>query len=169
MSISMYEITIPVLKLGLTNLAAILDKATAHAELKKFDVAALVQARLFPDMYPLIKQVQICCDTAKGAAARLAGIEIPKHPDTESTIPELKLRIGKTLDFVTSVKPEQLMNSESREIVMQFPSITMKFTGINYVTNFVTPNFYFHSSMAYALLRKNGVEVSKADFLGAIL
>jgi hypothetical protein len=168
MSISMYEISIPVLTRGLTNLSAILDKAAAHAATKKFDSAVLASARLFPDMYPLVRQVQIACDTAKGAAARLAEIEVPKHEDTEVTFAELKARIAKTVDFLKSISAGQVKDAESRSIEIKFPNGAWKFTGIDYLTGFVLPNFYFHSSMAYALLRKAGVEVGKGDFLGAI-
>jgi hypothetical protein len=168
MSISMYEISIPVLTRGLTNLSAILDKAAAHAATKKFDSAVLASARLFPDMYPLVRQVQIACDTAKGAAARLAEIEVPKHEDTEVTFAELKARIAKTVDFLKSISAAQVKDAESRSIEIKFPNGAWKFTGIDYLTGFVLPNFYFHSSMAYALLRKAGVEVGKGDFLGAI-
>jgi hypothetical protein len=168
MSISMYEISIPVLTRGLTNLSAILDKAAAHASAKKFDSAVLASSRLFPDMHPLLRQVQIACDTAKGAAARLAEIEVPKHEDTEVTFADLKVRIGKTVDFLKSISAAQLKDAESRNIEIKFPNGAWKFTGIDYLTGFVLPNFYFHTSMAYALLRKAGVEVGKGDFLGAI-
>ena len=167
MSLSIYDYCVPVLVRGLTNLSAILDKAATHAEAKKIDAAVLPQLRLFPDMFSLARQVQITCDTAKGAAARLAAIEIPKHADTETTLPELKARIAKTLDFVKSVKAGQMAGAESREIVLQFPNSTMKFTGLSYLTGFVLPNFYFHESMVYALLRKSGVEIGKMDYLGA--
>ena len=168
MSISMYDFSIPVLTRGLTNMSAILDKAAAQAAAKKFDTAVLAQARLFPDMHPLVRQVQIACDTAKGGAARLAGIEVPKHEDTEVTFAELKARIAKTLDVVKSVTAAQLKDSESRAIEIKFPNGSWKFTGIAYLTDFVLPNFYFHVSMVYALLRKNGIEIGKGDFLGAI-
>jgi len=168
MALSLYDVTIPALTLGLTNLSAILDKATAHADSKKVDPKALADTRLIIDMLPLKRQVQIACDTAKGAAARLAGVEVPKHEDTEATLPELKERIQKTLAFLATVKPEQTVGADTREIVLQFPSITMKFTGLSYVTKFVLPNFYFHMSVAYALLRKNGFELGKGDYLGAI-
>ena len=168
MSISMYDFSIPVLTRGLTNLSAILDKAAAHATTKKFDSAVLASSRLFPDMYPLLRQVQIACDTAKGAAARLAGIEVPRHEDTEVTLAELKARIAKTLDVVKSVTAAQLKDAESRAIEIKFPNGSWKFTGIGYLTDFVLPNFYFHVSMVYALLRNNGVEVGKGDYLGAI-
>ena len=168
MSISMYEISIPVLTRGLTNLSAILDKAAAHATAKKFDSAVLASLRLFPDMHPLVRQVQIACDTAKGAAARLAEVDVPKHEDTEVTFAELKARIAKTVDFLKSITAAQLKDAESRSIEIKFPNGAWKFTGIDYVTGFVLPNFYFHSSMVYALLRKAGVEIGKGDFLGAI-
>jgi hypothetical protein len=168
MSISMYDISIPVLTRGLTNLSAILDKAAAHAAAKKFDSAVLASLRLFPDMHPFLRQVQIACDTAKGAAARLAEIEVPKHEDTEVTFAELKARIAKTVDFLKSISAAQLKDAESRNIEIKFPNGAWKFTGIDYLTGFVLPNFYFHTSMAYALLRKAGVEVGKGDFLGAI-
>ena len=168
MSVSLYDVSIPVLTLGLNNLSAILDKAASHAENKKVDPKALPAARLIIDMLPLSAQIQIACDTAKGAAARLAGVEIPKHEDTETTIPELKARIAKTVEFLKTIKPQQLQGAETREVVLQFPQNTLKFTGVNYLTNFVLPNFFFHLTMAYALLRMNGVDVGKRDFLGPI-
>jgi uncharacterized protein len=168
MPISMYDISIPVMTRSLNNLSAILDKAAAHAENKKFDSVVLAQARLYPDMYPLARQVQIACDTAKGAAARLAGIDVPKHEDTETTLPELKARIAKTVDFLQSVNAARLKDAESRPIEMKFPNGSWNFTGIGYLTDFALPNFYFHVGMAYALLRKNGVEIGKRDYLGAI-
>jgi len=168
MSISMYDFSIPVLTRGLTTMSAVLDKAAAQAAAKKFDTAVLAQARLFPDMYPLVRQVQIACDTAKGAAARLAGIEVPKHEDTEVTFAELKARIAKTLDVVQSVSAAQLKDAESRAIEIKFPNGSWKFTGIAYWNDFVLPNFFFHVSMVYALLRKNGIEIGKSDFLGDI-
>jgi hypothetical protein len=168
MSISMYDFSIPVMTRGLSNMSALLDKAAAHAAAKKFDSVVLAQARLYPDMYPLARQVQIACDTAKGAAGRLAGIEVPKHEDTETTFAELKARIAKTLDFLKSVNAAQLKDAESRAIEIKFPNGSWKFTGIGYLNDFVLPNFYFHVSMVYALLRKSGVEIGKSDYLGAI-
>jgi hypothetical protein len=168
MSISMYDFSIPVLTRGLTNLSAILDKAAAHAAAKKFDPIVLAQSRLFPDMHALVRQVQIACDTAKGAGARLAGIDVPKHEDTETTLADLKARIAKTLDFLKTVSAAQVKDSETRNIEIKFPSGSWKFTGIAYLADFVLPNFFFHVSMVYALLRKNGVEVGKADFLGPL-
>jgi len=168
MSISLYDVSIPVFTLTLNNLSAILDKAESHGEAKKVDPKVIPQARLIVDMLPLTSQVQIACDTAKGAAARLAGVAVPKHEDTEATLAELKTRVAKTLDFIKTIKPEQLQGAETREIVLQFPQTTLKFSGLNYLTNFALPNFFFHVTMAYALLRKNGVDLGKRDFLGPI-
>jgi len=168
MTFSVYELSIPSLLRGLTNLSAILDKAAAYAEAKKFDSAVFLQERLAPDMLPFVKQVQIVCDTAKGAAARLANIDNPKHEDNETSFAELSARIHKTLEFVKSVTPAQLEGAETREILLKFPTNTLKFTGLGYLTHFVLPNFYFHISIAYALLRRNGVDLAKRDYLGAI-
>jgi hypothetical protein len=168
MAISMYEISVPALARGLTNISALLDKGAAYAESKKFDSLTLAQSRLFPDMHPLSRQVQIACDTAKGAAGRLAQVEVPQHADTETTFAELKARIAKTAEFLKSITPAQMQGAESRAIELKFPNGGMKFTGASYLTDFVLPNFYFHMSMVYALLRNNGVEVGKSDFLGAI-
>jgi hypothetical protein len=168
MALSLYDVSIPVLVRGLTNLSILIDKAAAHAEAKKFEPAVLAQARLYPDMFPLARQVQITCDTAKGAAGRLAGIDIPKHEDTETTLAELKQRIATTVDFIQSVKPGQLEGAESRSIEIKTPNRTLSFTGLSYLNNFVLPNFYFHESISYAILRHNGIEVGKGDYLGAI-
>jgi hypothetical protein len=153
MSVSLYDVSVPVFTLSLNNLGAILDKAANHAEGKKVGPKVLAEARLIADMLPLSSQNQIACDTAK-------------HEDTEATLAELKARIAKTLDFIKTIKPEQLQGAETREVVLKFPQNTLKFTGINYLTNFVLPNFFFHVTIAYALLRKNGVEIGKRDFLG---
>ncbi len=165
----MYDFSIPAVIRGLTNLSAIIDKASKYAENKKFDSIALAQARLFPDMHPLTRQVQIACDTAKGAAARLAGVEAPKHEDNETTLADLKARIAKTVDFLKTITPEQLQGSETRSIELKFPSGPRKFTGIDSLNGFALPNFYFHTSMAYALLRNSGVEIGKGDYLGPVL
>jgi hypothetical protein len=168
MAISLYDFCIPALTRGLNNLSALLDKAAAHAEGKKFDSLVLAQARLYPDMHALNRQVQIACDTAKGAAGRLAQAEIPKHADTETTIPELKARIAKTVDYLKSITPAQMQGAEGREVEIKFPNGSWKFTGMAYLTEFVLPNFYFHVTIAYALLRNNGVELGKRDYLGAV-
>ena len=166
MAISMYQASAPRFANTLKNLSAILDKAQAHCEAKKIDPLALTQARLFPDMFALARQVQIACDTAKGAVARLAGVEIPKHEDTEQTIPELKARIAKTLDFVQSVSAEKVDGSEDKEIVLKMRDREVKFTGMQYLLGHAYPNFYFHAVTAYDILRHNGVEVGKRDFIG---
>jgi hypothetical protein len=165
---TLYDSSIPALMRGLTNMSAILDKAAAYSAAKKIDPAVLPQARLYPDMHPLSRQVQIACDTAKGAGGRLAGVEIPKHEDTETTLPELKARIAKTLEFLKTITPEKMPGDESRTIEIKFPNGSWKFTAFSYLNDFVLPNFYFHDSMVYALLRKSGVEIGKGDFLGAI-
>ena len=166
MSISMYQASAPRFANTLRNLSAILDKAAAHAEAKKIDPLVLTASRLYPDMFPLSRQVQIACDTAKGAVARLAGVEIPKHEDTEKTFEELKARIARTLDFIESVPAAKLDGSEDREVVLKMRSGEMKFTGLQYLLGFAWPNFYFHATTAYGILRHNGVELVKRDFIG---
>jgi len=168
MALSLFDVSIPVLVRGLNNLSAIIDKAAAHAEAKKLEPTALAQARLFPDMFPLARQVQITCDTAKGAAARLAGVEAPKHEDNETTLPELKQRLAKTIDFIKGIKASQLEGAETRPIELKGPNRTLNFTGLTYLNHFVLPNFYFHESISYAILRHNGVEIGKSDYLGEI-
>lgn len=168
MATSLYDFTVPAFTAALTNLSAQLDKAAAHCEQKQVDGKQLTGSRLIADMLPFTSQVQIACDTAKGAVARLTGIEPPKHEDTETTLPELKARIVKTLDFIRTVKPEQFGGAETREVTLKFPSITLTFNGKDYLTKFALPNFYFHTTTAYAILRKNGVGLGKADYLGAI-
>jgi uncharacterized protein len=166
MNISMYQASAPRFANMLRNLSALLDKAQAHCEAKKIDPAALTAYRLYPDMFPFTRQVQIACDTAKGAVARLAGVEIPKHEDTEQTLPELKARIARTLAFIESVKAGQVDGSEAREVVMKMRAGEVKFTGLQYLMGHAYPNFYFHVTTAYNILRHNGVEVGKRDFVG---
>lgn len=166
MSLSMYQASIPVFLHMLDNLAAILDKAQQHAHDHKIDPQVLLNARLAPDMYPLLRQVQIVSDGIKGCAARLAGIEVPSFADTETSFAELQARIGKTAEFLRSVAPEQFDGSEERAISLSFPGLELKFSGQDYLLNFVVPNFYFHLSMTYAILRHNGVPLGKMDFLG---
>lgn len=167
MPLTMYQASAPRFANTLRNLSAILDKAQAHVEAKKLDPAALTQARLFPDMFPLVRQVQIACDTAKGAVARLAGLEVPKHEDTEQSFAELKARIAKTLDFVESAKPAQLDGAEEKEITLKMRSGDVKYKGLQYLLGHAYPNFYFHVTTAYNILRHNGVELGKKDYLGA--
>ncbi len=169
MALSLYDFSIPVLIRGLSNLSGILDKAAAYAVAKKVDPVVLAQARLFPDMHPLVRQVQIACDTAKGAAARLARVEVPKHEDKEVNFDELKQRIAKTIQFVATITADQLQDADNRTIEIKLPNGALKFTGVAYVTDFMLPNFFFHTSMVYALLREVGVEIGKTDFLGPLL
>ena len=166
MKISMYQASAPRFVNMLTNLSAILDKAQAHAEARKIDPAVLANDRLFPDMFPMKRQVQIACDTAKGAVARLAGVEVPKHEDTEQTFPELKARIAKTIDFIESVGASKIDGSEDKEIVLAMRSGERRFKGMQYLLGHAYPNFYFHVTTAYAILRHNGVDVGKGDFIG---
>jgi hypothetical protein len=166
MSLSMYHASIPVFLRMLGNLAAILDKAEQHAHDHKIAAEVLLGARLAPDMYPLTRQVQIASDAVKGCAARLAGIEVPSFADTESSFAELQARIGKTCDFLRSVSAQQLDGSESRAVSLSFPGLELRFSGQDYLLNFVLPNVYFHLSIAYAILRHNGVPLGKMDFLG---
>lgn len=166
MSFTIYEACIPPMIRTLTNLSKFMDKAVAQANERNVPLDYLVQARLAPDMRPLTFQIQTASDTSKGCAARLAGIEAPPMADTEKTFPELQERIAKTIKFLESVTPEQLTNAEDRTIVLKFPSGERKFTGKDYVTGFVLPNFYFHVTTAYAILRSNGAAIGKRDFLG---
>jgi hypothetical protein len=167
MPISMYSASIPVLTRGLRNLSAILDKATASAEARKIDPAVLIGARLAPDMFPLGRQIQIASDTAKGGAARLAGAEVPSWPDTETTFPEFQTRIKKTVDYLGTFKAAQIDGAEERAITLKMPDGDLTLTGQAYLFNFVLPNFLFHVTTAYAILRHNGVEIGKRDYLGA--
>jgi hypothetical protein len=162
----MYQASTPCFARILRNLSSIIDKAEAHCTAKKIEPAALISARLFPDMFAFTRQVQIACDTAKGAVARLAGVDIPKHEDTEQSFAELKARIAKTLDFIESIPAAKIDGSEEREIVLQMRSGERRFKGMQYLLGFAYPNFYFHATTAYALLRHNGVELGKLDFLG---
>jgi len=167
MTISMHSALVPGIVHTLKALSAILGKAQAHCEARKVDPAALLQSRVFPDMFPLTRQAQIACDIAKGGAARLAGLEPPKFEDTETSFAELQARIQRTIDYMLSVKPEQIDGSEAREVIIQTPFGPMPFTGQSYLSGFVIPNVYFHAATAYNLLRHGGVEIGKRDFLGA--
>ncbi|MDY0882000.1 DUF1993 domain-containing protein [Dongia soli] len=168
MTISMYQASVPVFIRQLTNLAAILKKAEEHAEAKKIDPSVFINARLAPDMYALARQVQIASDGAKGCAARLAGIEVPSHPDTETTFAELQARIAKTVDFLKGIKPDQIDGSEERTVTLKMRNGDVSFRGQPYLLNFVLPNLYFHYTTVYAILRHNGVEIGKMDYLGGI-
>jgi hypothetical protein len=164
----MYQASIPVFVRALTNLAAVLEKGAAFAEAKKIDPSILVSARLAPDMHPLARQIQIATDGVKGCAARLAGIDIPSYADTESTFPELQERIAKTIAFIQSISAAQIDGSEERTVSLKIRNKDLSFAGQPYLLNFVLPNLYFHASVAYAILRHNGVEIGKMDFLGKL-
>lgn len=166
---SMSRAAIPSFEIGLNALSAILDKAQAHAEAKRFDPAVLLNTRLFPDMFPLTRQVQIACDQAKNGGARLAGTEPPKHEDNEKTLAELKARIAKTVAFVKTLDAAQIDAAADREITFPLgPQNKGHMKGADYLNHFVLPNFYFHLSTAYGILRHCGVELGKRDFLAGI-
>lgn len=166
MTISMYQASAPRFANTLNNLAAILDKAQAHCDLRKIDPLVLTAWRLYPDMLPFTRQVTIACDNAKGAVARLAGVEIPRHEDVERTFEELKARIAKTVAFIQSIKPAQIDGSEDKDIVLKLRAREVPYKGMQYLLGFALPNFYFHVVTAYAILRRNGVEIGKSDYIG---
>jgi hypothetical protein len=168
MSTTIHELSVATFVRMLTQLHALLDKAAAYAEQRKIDPRVLVDARLYPDMFPLSRQVQIACDFAKGCSARLAGVDVPKHEDNEKTFEELKARITKTLDFVRSVRPEQLVGAEERTVVHPMRNMTVTLKGLPYLARFALPNFYFHVATAYDILRHNGLELGKRDFVGPL-
>jgi hypothetical protein len=168
MSISMYQASIPVLVHMLKNLDGIVAKAATHAQTKGIDPSVLVNSRLYPDMFPLARQIQIATDMAKGCGARLAGQEPPKYEDTESSFPELSARIQKTIAHLESVKAAAIDGSEARPITLKVRGASVTFEGAHYLLNFVLPNFFFHLTTAYAILRHNGVELGKQDYLGKI-
>ena len=168
MSLSMYQATIPVFTHMLNNASFITQKAINYAEMKNIDPSVLVNARLFPDMFPLSRQIQIATDTAKGCAARLAKIEIPSFPDTETTFAELHQRMSKTITFLNSIGATQIEGTEEDKITLRVGGNELHFKGLDYVFNFALPNFYFHLSMMYAILRHNGVDVGKKDYLGGM-
>lgn len=167
-TISMYNASAPVFKQLLTALNAILDKAQAHVASHAIDADTLLQASLFPDMYNFIRQVQIATDFAKGITARLAGVEVPIYEDNEKSFPELKARIEKTLLFIASIKPEQINGSEAKEIITR-PGTPKekKFNGQNYLLHYGIPQFFFHVTTAYDILRSQGVEIGKRDYMGS--
>jgi hypothetical protein len=166
MKMSMYQAAVPPSIRTLTNLVTILEKGAAHCEAKKIDAAVMVNARLFPDMFALSRQVQIATDVAKGGAARLAGQTPPAYEDTETTFPELIARVRKTIDYLKSFREEQLDGTEDKVITLKMRSGERHFAGMPYVQSFVLPNVYFHVTTAYNILRHNGVELGKQDFLG---
>ena len=166
MTISMYQASIPRFVNILGNLSNILDKAQAYVDAKKLDPLTLTGYRLFPDMLPLTAQVLIACDTAKGVVARLAGVDIPVFEDTEKTLAELKARIAKTMAFIQTVKPEQIDGTEDKAIVTKRGDKETHYKGMQFLLGHALPNFYFHVTTTYNILRHNGVEIGKRDFLG---
>lgn len=166
MPMSMSSASLPVFKSMLANLSHVLDKGAAHAEAKKFDPSVLLQFRLAPDMLPFTRQVLIACDAAKNGVARISGVDAPKFDDTEASFPELKARIQKTLDYLATVPREALDGTEDKDIT--FPvgrDATRTLMGEAYLMHWALPNFFFHITMAYAILRNNGVELGKSDYL----
>jgi hypothetical protein len=166
MTISMYQASAPVLVQSLKGLLRVIDKAEAHAQARKLDEQVLLQTRIFPDMFPFVRQCQIVTDNAKGAVARLAGQTPPAYEDTEASFAELRARVAKTIAFVETFTPEQIDGSEAREVVLKFPNGAMEFAGQQYLLHFVLPNVFFHATTAYDLMRQAGVELTKGDYMG---
>jgi hypothetical protein len=163
----MYQASTPLFVKTLKNLSSILDKAQAHVDARKIDPSALTAFRLFPDMLTMTRQVQIACDTAKAAVARVAGVEVPNHEDTEQTLADLKARIAKTIEFVQSIKPAQLDGTEDKDITIKIGGKDTTLKCMPYLLGRAVPNFYFHVMTTYNILRHNGVDIGKNDYLGA--
>ena len=168
MAVSMYQASVPAFVQMLSSLAAILDKAEAYAAERKIDPAVLLGWRLAPDMFALARQVQIATDHAKGCCARLAGVEVPKYADEETTFADLRARIARTIDFVRSFEPSDIDGSEDRGITITAGGRELRFKGQQYLVNFVLPNFYFHVTTAYDILRHCGLPIGKRDFMGVM-
>jgi uncharacterized protein len=168
MPMSLYQVTVPVFVKTLANLRAVLEKAKAHALDHKIEESVLVNARLYPDMLPLSRQVQIATDIARGGAARLAGVEPPSYEDKEQSFDDLVARIARTIDYMKGLDAKQFEGAATREITRPLRGEPHKFTGSNYLLQFVTPNVYFHTATAYDILRHNGVVLGKADYLGTL-
>lgn len=166
MSISMYTASVPVFRQILGSLSTLLEKAESHADLKKIDPDALLQARLFPDMFPLVRQVQLATDFAKGAAARLAGVEVPRYEDVEKDFAGLQERLQKTLAFIDSVPREAIEAGFDREVTVGTGANQRQFAGLPYLVHYALPHFHFHATTAYNILRHNGLEIGKKDFIG---
>ncbi len=166
MPISMYQASVPRFINILGNLSAILDKTQAHVDAKKLDETALTGFRIYPDMLPMARQIMIATDTAKGLAARLAGVDIPVYEDTEKTLAELKARIAKTIAYLQTFTPAQIDGTEDKEIVIKRGDKETRYTGMQFMLGHAVPNFYFHVTTTYAILRHNGVEIGKRDYLG---
>ena len=167
MSLTLYEVSLPALKQTLRALSAVLAKAADYAVSRKIDESVLLNARLYPDMFALVRQIQIATDLAKGCAARLAGVDIPSYADDETTIAQLQARIARTVDYLDGFTPEQIDAGEDAAIVLKLRERSIEFVGRSFLLKWVLPNFYFHATTAYDILRHNGVELGKKDFLGA--
>ena len=168
MTLSMYQASVPAFLQMLNNLSALLDKAEADAARRKIDPTVLLNYRLAPDMFPLTRQVQIAGDFAKGTSARLAGVEVPKYEDSEKTFADLKARIAKTIAFLQGLKEKDIDGSENRDITISIGKETMTFKGKPYLIHYALPNFYFHVTTAYDILRHAGMEIGKRDFIGKV-
>lgn len=165
MAISMYQASVPVFVQYLTAASRVLQKGVEHCAARKIEPSVLVTARLYPDMFALARQIQIATDHAKGAASRLAGVEIPSYPDTESTFEELQARLAKTIAYVQGFRPEQIDGSDDKHIRLDIHGNVYEFNGADYLTRWALPNFFFHLTTAYAILRHSGVEIGKRDFM----
>jgi uncharacterized protein len=168
MAITLYQASVPAFTRGLQQLRAILAKADAQAEPMKVDAGVLLQSRLYPNMFPLVRQVQIACDFSKGTCSRLAGKEPPSFPDNEASFADLYARIDKTLAVLATLTPAQIDGQEERTIELKAGTRTLTFKGLSYLVGFSLPNFYFHLTTAYAILRHNGIELGKTDFIGPL-
>ena len=168
MTISMYQASVPRIANMLTNLEHLLGKAHTHIETKKWNEAALTNFRLYPDMFPLTRQVQIACDTAKGVVARLAGADIPAYEDNEVTIADLLQRVAKTKAFVEGFKASHIDGTEDKDIVTKRGDVETHYKGMQFLLNHAMPNIYFHVTTVYAILRHNGIEIGKRDYLGKV-
>ena len=168
MSVSMYQASVPRFVNALKNLSHILEKAQAHAEAKKIDPLILASSRLYPDMLPLTKQVQIASDTCKGLVSRLAGVDIPSYEDTEKTLVDLQARVTKTMAYVESFTPAQIDGTEDKDIVVKRGEKETHYKGMQFLLGHAIPNVYFHITTTYNILRHNGVEIGKSDYLGKV-
>ena len=168
MPLSMHAASVPLFIQGLDALSGIMTKAEAHTRARKIEPRVLLEARLFPDMFPLIRQVQLTTDFAKGASARLAGVEVPSYEDTEQSFPEIKARLARTIGFIGELPPEKFDGAESRDVTIRIAGQPTTFKGDLYLVRFAIPNFMFHATTAYAILRQSGVELGKTDFIGKI-
>lgn len=168
MTLSMHAASAPVLLQTLEALSGLMDKADTHARTRKIDPRVLLELRLFPDMFPLVRQVQLSSDFAKGACARLAGADVPVYDDVEQSFPELKARLARTCEFIRSFRPDQIDGSEARDVVIRISGNPVSMKGQQYLIHFALPNFFFHATTTYAILRQAGVELGKRDFVGKV-